>query len=635
MKNEIGRKLTSLTIMAIMFAGLGIVQGVPAFMPEASADYSETDGMLSVSSVYIQVGAILEVVVNDPDFAATDTDISNGPTVDIGSTTYNLNQASNGKWYVYAVDLSQSTLLDADGDGMEYGYKCTSGIGVHKGHMVETGANAEGTRVNSGNIISSASGITVWTEAIPGNPTDATTAGQAGGCTGLNNAPGTLDDTSTTTGATSHRQLMSAAVLQGAPSLSNHNGVALNSSDIDMGQRGHGLNESGYGSWPYILAFDFDTDNVVSYGSDSINVEYGSTNDQTSISLHNQSPSDEVHLYLTITDPALNIDPTSADVWVFNMYAADSVDHQLTFASNHTDQNAGNSFISLAEMGDMGFAGNGKLGNSTDGARAIVDGGQNVTMTENASNSAVFESWATNGTSQLVTADEVGGDKRVVFTYGGDSVDMIITYNDASLSMDAGAGDWIAGATAYVTVNDPDANKYPGVSETLSISNPTAVIPTILMGSPLTLAASASSGNGYVNNNLASGSAQANGGVQIGAPGGLVGYNLTVYNTTDNSERLRIMHSSIIDNNVVNATGGAAHTTTWINVTTGHTIDDIVNLEGTAVLNYNIEGPAGDLSSTAIAVYVLSSGSNETSHTGDSLPVLTSGNARSGVVDLA
>ena len=82
-------------------------------------------------------------------------------------------------------------------------------------------------------------------------------------------------------------------------------------------------------------------------------------------------------------------------------------------------------------------------------------------MTESDVNSGVFESWATNGTSQLVTVDEVGGDKKVVFTYGGDSVDMIITYNAASLSFDAGAGDWIAGETAYVTVNDPDANKYP------------------------------------------------------------------------------------------------------------------------------------------------------------------------------
>jgi len=42
MKNEIGRKLTSLTIMAIMFAG-GMAIGVPSFMPEAASDLSVTD----------------------------------------------------------------------------------------------------------------------------------------------------------------------------------------------------------------------------------------------------------------------------------------------------------------------------------------------------------------------------------------------------------------------------------------------------------------------------------------------------------------------------------------------------------------------------------------------------------------
>ena len=74
MKNEIGRKLTSLTIMAIMFAG-GMTVAVPSIMPGVSADFSETDGMLSVSSVYIQGGAILEVVVNDPNVSATDISI--------------------------------------------------------------------------------------------------------------------------------------------------------------------------------------------------------------------------------------------------------------------------------------------------------------------------------------------------------------------------------------------------------------------------------------------------------------------------------------------------------------------------------------------------------------------------------
>ena len=99
MKNEIGRKLTSLTIMAIMFAG-GLTVAAPSFMPGVFADFGETDGMLSVSSVYIQGGAILEIVVNDPDVSATDISIANGPEVDIDGTTFIMNQASNGKWYV-------------------------------------------------------------------------------------------------------------------------------------------------------------------------------------------------------------------------------------------------------------------------------------------------------------------------------------------------------------------------------------------------------------------------------------------------------------------------------------------------------------------------------------------------------
>ena len=124
-----------------------------------------------------------------------------------------------------------------------------------------------------------------------------------------------------------------------------------------------------------------------------------------------------------------------------------------------------------------------------------MDGLRDVLMTENDINSGVFESWAGNGTSQLVTVDEVGGDKKVVFTYGGNSVDMVITYNNAELSMDAGSGDWIAGETAYVTVNDPDMNKYPESSETLSIGDEDAIIPTIVMGTPLTLANSDGNNN--------------------------------------------------------------------------------------------------------------------------------------------
>jgi hypothetical protein len=331
-----------------MFTGLGLVQGVPALMPDASADFSETDGALSVSSVFIQGGAILEIVVNDPDYSVTDSDISGGPEATVDGTDYDMVQGANGKWYAYVVDASVSTLLDADDDGMEYGVKCTTGLGVHTGHGGEVG-NSEGTR-GTMNILGDES-WDVWTEATA----SATSALKpSGSCSGINNMIGSLDDTAGTTS----RQLLSDAVLQSAPSLSNWNGVLANSTLIDLGQRGHSLNASGYGSWPYIYTFDLPADTLVEYGSDSINVEYGNTNDETSISLLNQSPGDLTHLHLSITDPALNIDPTSADTWIMNLSAPSSSDHSLIFANNVTDTvglTGGSGAISLLKWETWNF----------------------------------------------------------------------------------------------------------------------------------------------------------------------------------------------------------------------------------------------------------------------------------------
>ena len=65
---------------------------------------------------------------------------------------------------------------------------------------------------------------------------------------------------------------------------------------------------------------------------------------------------------------------------------------------------------------------------------------------------------------------------------------MIITYNDASITMDSD-GAWEPATAVTISVNDPDANKNPTSAETLAIGDETHVIPTIKMGSPLTLAA--------------------------------------------------------------------------------------------------------------------------------------------------
>ena len=116
---------------------------------------------------------------------------------------------------------------------------------------------------------------------------------------------------------------------------------------------------------------------------------------------------------------------------------------------------------------------------------------------------------------------------------------MIITYHDASLTFDGGSGDWVAGEVASVTLVDPDANRYPSDAETLSIGDETVQIPTIKMGSPLTLA------NSDGNTNLLAGASSNTAGVVVAHGGGAGLATLTVNNTTDNSERLRITHTAI------------------------------------------------------------------------------------------
>ena len=609
MKNEIGRKLTSLTIMAIMFAG-GMAIGVPSFMPEAASDLSVTDGLLTVSTTTLQGAAVLEIVVNDPDNSDTTVDLA-PISVDVGGTEYDLNQGSNGKWYLYVVDSSQSVLLDADSTGFEFGFMCDDGLGISE---------------SATDLIVSTS-IDVWVATW--NAQGDTAANGDGSCLDADGMSASLDSTSGTT----ERSDLTAAILQNAPSLSNHNDATAGQSTLDLGQRGHGLNESGYGSWPYIVSVDLNDDNLVEYGSDSVNVEYGNTDDETSISLANRNPGDRAEIHLTLTDPALNIDPTTADIWMFDLSDNDGDTTTVKFSNNATFSagtlSSTNAAMSAAELGDHGCVENCAL--SSDNETYLTTGLNTVSqviMTETGANTGVFESFDVNGNGQFETLGEgpsssgSAADSKTVFSYGGNSVDMIITYNDATISFDAG-GDWAPGQTATVSVNDPEANRNPTSAETLSVGDETVVIPTIKMGTGgLTLAEGT---------NLSAGEAGNDANCSEFCVGdddqGAAAYAVNAFNTTDNSERLRIIHAS------ESGSMGTA-TATWINVTTGHTRSEITALPGTVVLNYDVSGPATLVSSTAVEVYILSSGTNSTAELTDSIDCQTVGNVHAGVCDL-
>ena len=600
MKNEIGRKLTSLTIMAIMFAG-GMAIGVPSFMPGATADLSSTSGMLSVSTTTLQGVAILEIVVNDPDNSDTTGDVS-ALSASVGGTSYDLTQATNGKWYAYVVDLSQSKKMDANsGHGMEFGVLCSSGLGVD---------------ASTTSLLIASGGADVWATATlssDGSARALATTTVAGGCVDIDGA-GTLTDA--TAGSTA-REDLTAAVLQGAPALSDPDSDAAN-----LGQRGHGLNSSGYGSWPYIIAVDLNDDNVVEYGSDAINVVYGNTDSETSIDLSNRNPASSAQVHLTLADPALNIDPTTADIWTFDLddNSGGASATTVIFANNATSSSTNTAF-NATDLGALGCVSNCAL--SSDAESVFGAGAGTVSavdMTESGANTGVFESFDINGAAQFVTTAQAAADTVIVFSYGGNSVDMIITYNDATISMDAG-GDWSPGQSATISVNDPDANRNPTSAETLSVGDETAVIPTIKMGTGgLTLA------EGINLTSALAGPVAAD--VVVGDDdSGAASYSTQIYNTTDNSERLRILHTA------EKGSMGTA-TSTWINVTTGHTLADLTALAGTVVLSYDVSAPAALVSSTDINVWVINNGDNSTDSVIDSIDAQTSGNVVAGVVDL-
>ena len=101
MNNELYRKLTSITLMTIMFAG-GMTIAIPGELPTAVAQ----TGTLSVSAEAAGVFGgpqVIEIVVDDPD-RADDEDPT--PDVEINEQTVQMRQSVTGKWYAYVADTS-------------------------------------------------------------------------------------------------------------------------------------------------------------------------------------------------------------------------------------------------------------------------------------------------------------------------------------------------------------------------------------------------------------------------------------------------------------------------------------------------------------------------------------------------
>ena len=524
MNNELGRKITSLTLMTIMIAG-GLTFAVPGVMPAAhaanpnlfvSAENSQFDNYMSGPQV-------IEVVVIDSDI--NDTDEAKGePDVTVNGKDLRMVQAVDGNWYGYFADRRMAQIADSTSDpaevppvGLNFGQFCSAASGV----------TVVGVSVSDSNGI--AVPMTGDSGATEGSPSGATITATCAG-------DGVATMTDTTDGSETYDGLN---VIREPKDVNDPTGA-----DVPPGQIGI---EPDF--WPFIQLYTLNpTGNVVVQynkggGVQTTTLTFDTVDQFAGAELDRAkyTPGSQVHA--TITDLWLNIDPTDEDSWTFGTTGTGDEDAASTnyqvFDENgsvvgdidsNTDLNLltealddlmcedncrllttadadgkGN-VITLADNDDSeieadltfddgkGVGEDNPLAWETFGT-AVGAGDGNligvvpVTITEQGPNSGVFGSYDESDDSSIVIRDTALRGTSAVIDYNETPVTVLVALSFGSVDIMPIDDEWSSGEEIPIEIVDNDANKNSRADEDMDLFNPDVeLIPSLRTGDPFSLA---------------------------------------------------------------------------------------------------------------------------------------------------
>ena len=477
MNNEIGRKITSLTLMTIMVAG-GMTFAMPGMIPAAhaanpnlfvSAENSQFDNYMSGPQV-------IEVVVIDSDI--NDTDEAKGePDVTVNGKILRMVQAVDGNWYGYFADRDQATIADATtnvaGAGLDFGSVCTA---------------AEGT---------TATGIN------------------------LSDADGVAFDTDNDCAA-------APAIAFAEPVVMN----VLREAKEENTEAGNPLNLLNT-AWPFIQLYELNpTGNVVIQynkggGVQTTTLTFDTAQDFANAELDRTAYGAGQEVHVTITDLWLNIDPTDEDSWTFGANAADddAGTYYQVFDENgdgagdaivggvinldadtlddlmcddnciltlDPNEQGGEGQITLQDNDDSDIV---TLGDSQDITTFQTAGGNlvnaaPVTVTEQGPNTGVFSTSDEGDVSSLIIVSEPQYERgqSATIDYNDTPVSILTGFASGSIDIQPVDDEWSSGEAIPVVVDDQDLNLNSRGDEDLDLFNPEIDhIPTLQTGDPITL----------------------------------------------------------------------------------------------------------------------------------------------------
>ena len=447
MYNEIGRKLTSVTLMAIMVAG-GMTIAAPGFAP-AEAQVSNPNLIVSADNPnyenYFGGPQVIEVVINDPDI--DDTDEGKGePDVTVNGKDLRMVQATDGNWYGYFADKGQAEAADAtvdiDGKGLDFG-----------------------------NIISP-----------PTRPVDFTD-----------------------TNAIAHNYLLP----NGDEALNVvRQPKDVNTNSPQDGQIGV---DTDMWPIIQLYNFNPTGNVVVQYnkagGAQSVTLTFDTVDGYAGAELDRNVYPQGAQLHATITDTWLNIDPTDEDSWTFST-AGDGQTHYQVFDENGAVDRTTVTNTLTDALGDLMCDDNCVLLIDTDaqGTGDVIMFQDNndskvmqnpsldasimnpVTITEQGPNSGVFGTYDEADKSVLTISGDAKRNTSATFDYNDTGTSVLVGFDFATIDIQPVDDVWSSGETIGLVIMDADGNKNSRVDEDMILSDPgTDLIPALQTGDPFTL----------------------------------------------------------------------------------------------------------------------------------------------------
>ena len=418
MTNEIGRKITSITLMTIMLAG-GMTVAFPGFAPDAYAANANLIVSAENTGGYVDGPQVIEIVVIDEDISAS-------PDITVNGDAVSMFEATDGNWYAYIVDREEALAVDnTDGDpsGIDFG--------------------------NAGNILH---------------------CGLVAG------------DTGATTVYCDTDQTVPAAA-----------------------------KDRGTENWPYIQAYEFPSKIQIEYnkagGTQITTLDFDDNAPGLFLDRTTYPPGATVHAI--INDHRLNIDPTSADFWTWNIISQEKY-YGGPAAVNTNDAGVktiipGTAVSAVCEGCNVKIdanrqssdpmedvleiaAINGRaLPDATDGTDGIAATAWFTVREIGGPNAGIFATTTLAEDSILKIADDAARGASATIEYDDSVTGIQVQHSTATIEIQSPDGVWTSGLAVPIVVVDGDVNKNSRADDDLSVSDINSIVPTLVTGDPFTL----------------------------------------------------------------------------------------------------------------------------------------------------